>query len=137
MKELMNRLNEIKTIGAEEGSVTFTEDGFNSLYEIAVETSDKYTTDLKTATVKGVLIGAASTGLVGLGIWGFNKFRKRNSNGGDKNGVKKAPKSGKTLDQEVITIQNNGKIIKKAKVDKEALSAIIAELNENEKEVKH
>jgi hypothetical protein len=137
MKELMNRLQEVKTIGTEEGSVTFTEDGINSLYEIAVEARDKYTTELKTATVKGIIIGAASTGLVGFGIWGVNKFRKRTPKDGPKNGGKKTLKGGKILEPEVVTIDGNGKIIKKAKIDKEALTAIIAELNENEKSVKH
>jgi hypothetical protein len=137
MRELMNQLNKIQERNVEQKGINFSEEGLNSLYELALEANEQYYTDLKTATVKGILIGAASTGLVGVGIWGFNKFRKRNS--GDDGGEtveQLGDNSKKIFKTKVIKIKD-GEVKKASKVDKEALSAIIKELNENEKNVKH
>jgi hypothetical protein len=131
MEKLMEKLDNHTTVVDEEGmSIWFTDEAFIELY-------DTYKEELKATTIKGVLIGATATGLVGFGIWGINKFRKRRSLNVDKNGDPiKAPKKVKEGQSGAVEI-NNGKIVKKTKVDKEALTAIIKEVNGHEGNVKH
>lgn len=52
----------------------YTEEGLYAIYDEVVDRSSEYKNDIKTATVKGALIGATAVGLIGIGILGYNKF---------------------------------------------------------------
>jgi hypothetical protein len=79
MNMLMKWLEDAKKINDEEKGVSYGEEAFNQIYEEAVALVRKHNRDISTATGKGILIGAASTGLVVLGINKINKTRKRKS----------------------------------------------------------
>lgn len=58
--------------------VTYTKEAFTQLYEEALKLKGDHKNELKIATGKGIIIGAASVGLGALGLKGYNKFKKRN-----------------------------------------------------------
>ena len=64
--------------------VTYTKEAFTQLYEEALKLKGDHKNELKIATGKGMIIGAAAVGLGALGKKGYDKFRKRNLEDGER-----------------------------------------------------
>ena len=129
MKQLWRMMHNYQESNVEQKGIKFTEEDFTELFDETVKTGIEYINDVRTATVKGMLIGATSTGLVGLGVWGINKFRKRNLTDGGKGTGEPGKKAGKT---EVITINGKTKVVKNLSGrDRDDLEGIINEINEH------
>lgn len=73
MKWLMTMIQMGQDINVEEHGISYAEEGFTQLYEEALRVNAKYKTDINLATGKGLIIGAA---LTGLGMYGYNQFKK-------------------------------------------------------------
>jgi hypothetical protein len=71
-------MHDYQEINVRDKGIKFAEDGFTKLYEETVKTGIEYMADVKTATGKGILIGATGVGLAWLGASGINKIRRQN-----------------------------------------------------------
>lgn len=77
MKKLWDIMNKYQTTNIEEEGISFTKEEFTKLYNHMIENSGEWERRVKDSTVKGILIGATSVGLISLGMMGLNKLRKR------------------------------------------------------------
>ena len=78
MQKLWKMMHDYQEINVRDKGIKFAEEGFTQLYEETVKTGKEYIADIKTATGKGILIGATSVGLVWLGKSRINRMRKQN-----------------------------------------------------------
>lgn len=117
-----------------------TNDSVTNVIGFTSEAFEQFVADseaaVKTATVKGVIIGAASTGLVSLGVWGVNKFVKGRKPKKVKKKVDKGNLEGvevNTIEPDEIEVIDKKPVKKVSKEDKEQLAKIIDEVKEAEK----
>lgn len=78
MQKLWKMMHEYQEINVRDKGIKFAEDGFTKLYEETVKTGMGYMADVKSATGKGILIGATGVGLVWLGKSRIDRMRKQN-----------------------------------------------------------
>jgi hypothetical protein len=77
MNMLTRWIKDAQEINVAEKGVSYSEEAFTQLYEEALKLEANHKIELKLATGKGAIIGAAGVGLVALGIKGINKIRYR------------------------------------------------------------
>ena len=135
MNMLTRWIKDAQEINVAEKGVNYSEEAFTQLYEEALKLDADHKIELKFATGRGTIIGAAGVGLVALTIKGVNKLRKRNLE--DKKEAKdwrelvEGVNEAKTYD---LKINENGKIVKRlSRKDKDDLKNVIDEIKENEK----
>lgn len=135
MKKLWTMMHDYQEINVAEKGIAFAEEGFTQLFDETVKAGLEHIVDVRNATGKGILIGAAGVGLTWLGVAGINKFRKRRKLNVDKNGDPiKVPKRVKEHEPEVSrvdeSIENAKEISNK---NRKALANIIDEINDHGK----
>lgn len=79
MNMLTRWIEAAKDLNDAEKGVSYSEEAFNQLYEEAMRLQADHKVELRNATGKGLLIGAAGVGLAWVGAVGFKKFRKNKS----------------------------------------------------------
>lgn len=120
MKRLMDILHNYQSINIEEKGISFAEDGFTQLYAEALKANGQYIDELKLATGKGIIIGAVSVGLIGLGVKGFNRFRRHKLKDEEKEDAETA------LEEMIISKSEASELIR-----------LLREINENNRGVIH
>jgi phosphopantothenoylcysteine synthetase/decarboxylase len=134
MNMLTRWIKDAQEINVAEKGVSYSEEAFTQLYEEALKLEANHKIELKLATGKGAIIGAAGVGLVALSIKGINKFRKNRQLNIDKSGNPiKVPERFTNSRNEVMEIGEDGKVKKLSRKDKDELSEIINEVIENKR----
>ena len=135
MNMLTRWIKDTQEINVAEKGVSYSEEAFTQLYEEALKLDADHKIELRLATGKGAIIGAAGVGLVALGIKGFNKWRKHRTED-----LRLEPEELEAMGLKTFKVKsfevsdgNGGKIKKLSKRDKDELSEIINEVNENGK----
>lgn len=133
MDTLWTNMQTLQDINTKEKGITFTEEGFTDLYNDVMEVNWEWNNDVILATGKGILIGAVSVGLIGLGVKGLKKLRKRKPDDEHKEDTSNLDRV-RMFEPEVMEINDDGNVVVRvSKKDREALQEIIKDINENEK----
>lgn len=136
MKKLWKMMHDYQEVNVAEKGITFTEEKFTELFDETVQAGIRHISDVNIATVRGGLIGATSMGLVSLGVYGINKFRKRKLKDGEK---EVAVALGDIITPEFEEmLAGDKKMVKTvSKKNADELKELINAITENEKGVKH
>lgn len=76
--KLWDMLQEYQATSMKEDGIKFTKEDFTKLYNEAIKANWERIDEVKIESGKGMLIGAASVGLVWLSTSTINKIRKQN-----------------------------------------------------------